>query len=204
MNCLNQFNLASVYCHSTETALLQVTNDLLLSADSGHLSILLLLDLTWAIDTINNNIFLSRLKYSINITGTAPSWFKSYLSDRQQYIIIDNYTLSTAPITRVPHGSMLGALFIFYMFHLGNIMCHHGLYFHYYAKNIFTFLGYLHWLPQIVKLFYWTKSMNGLANKTLTNLTLSLSSLNPSPKNPHYWQLLSIPFYQHPKSLESS
>ncbi|TKS65251.1 RNA-directed DNA polymerase from mobile element jockey [Collichthys lucidus] len=57
--------------YSTETALLKVTNDILLSADSGHLTILILLDLTAAFDTINHTILLSCLESSLGITGTA-------------------------------------------------------------------------------------------------------------------------------------
>ncbi|XP_049450826.1 uncharacterized protein LOC125900093 [Epinephelus fuscoguttatus] len=67
--------------HSTETALLKITNDLLLSSDSGHLNILILLDLTAAFETINHSILLSRLKSSAHITGTALTWIRSYLTN---------------------------------------------------------------------------------------------------------------------------
>lgn len=52
--------------HSTELALAKVFNDLLLTLDSGHSEVLILLDLTAAFDTVDHNI-LSRLK-----------WFPSY------------------------------------------------------------------------------------------------------------------------------
>ena len=50
--------------HSTETALLRVTNDILQMLDSGNLSILSLLDLSSAFDTIDHTILLDRFSYS--------------------------------------------------------------------------------------------------------------------------------------------
>ncbi|XP_034068927.1 uncharacterized protein LOC117544195 [Gymnodraco acuticeps] len=53
--------------HSTESALLKVTNNILLSADSGSLSILILLDLTAAFDTINHSILINRLPLALPV-----------------------------------------------------------------------------------------------------------------------------------------
>ncbi len=75
--------------HSTETALIGVTNDLLLSSDRGCISLLVLLDLSAVFDTIDHNILLNRLENSVGIIGSALAWFKSYLSDCHQFVKVN-------------------------------------------------------------------------------------------------------------------
>jgi len=67
--------------HSTETALVRVKNDLLLSSDRDCISLLVLLD-SAVFDTNDHNILLNRLENYVGISGIALAWFKSYLSDR--------------------------------------------------------------------------------------------------------------------------
>jgi len=61
--------------HSTETALLSVTEA------ASKSSVLILLDLSSALDTVNHQILLSTLS-SLGFTGTPLHWFESYLTDR--------------------------------------------------------------------------------------------------------------------------
>ena len=64
--------------HSTETATVSVSNDLVRTIDNGSVSLLVLLDLSTAFDTVDHSILLSVLADRFSIDSTAFSWFKSY------------------------------------------------------------------------------------------------------------------------------
>ena len=97
--------------HSTETALLKVKNDLLMAMDKGQVTLLVLLDLSSAFDTVDHEILLDRLRSTIGLRGKVLSWFESYLKGRSQQVSI-NGTLSKPFDLKcgVPQGSCLGPL----------------------------------------------------------------------------------------------
>ena len=86
--------LQSVYRagHSTETALVKVRNDILNAIDNYEVTIMLLLDLPAAFDTVNHSILINRLENCVGVTGKALRWFKSYLLGRSQSVVIDDAT----------------------------------------------------------------------------------------------------------------
>ncbi len=74
----------------------------------------------------------------ICVSGAALSWFSSFLTDRQYYIIMRNYKSPTALLRQgVPQGSgVVPLLFIIYIMLLGHIMRCYGFHYHCYADNI--------------------------------------------------------------------
>ena len=65
------FQSAYIADSITETLLLKVTNELLMACDQGSVSILLLLDLSAALDTLWRNTLLTRLRLSFGIYGVV-------------------------------------------------------------------------------------------------------------------------------------
>lgn len=122
--------------HSTETALIRVTNDLLMTSDSSSTSLLIFLDLSAAFDTVDHHILLHRLKRNVGITGTALHWFKSYLTGRIEFVDPGSRPPHCYLWGNSPQGSVLGPnLFTIYMLPLSRDLGRHGIQFHYYADD---------------------------------------------------------------------
>ena len=60
---------------STEIVLINVKNDLLMNINKGHLTLLILLDLSAAFDNVDQGILLRRLQSMLGLRGNALSWF---------------------------------------------------------------------------------------------------------------------------------
>lgn len=97
--------------HGTETLLLKLVNDTLVGFDSNSATILLLIDLSAAFDTVDIDKLLGILKSDLGIVGTALQWFKSFLVGRTQRVKIKNSLSDTLTVLfGVPQGSVLGPI----------------------------------------------------------------------------------------------
>ena len=97
--------------HNTETALLRVYNDIAMSIDNQKSVVLVLLDLSAAFDTVDHSLLLARLSTRFGICDQALDWFRSYLSDRTQYVRIQDVSSDVHALPYgVPQGSVLGPL----------------------------------------------------------------------------------------------
>ena len=97
--------------HSTEVALLKVYNDLFLYLDKGNISVLALLSLSSAFDTIDHPIIVHRLHTDFGFADTVLQWFSSYLTDRAHYISLSNHCSAFAPVhSGVSQSSVLGSI----------------------------------------------------------------------------------------------
>ena len=126
--------------HSTETALLKLYNDLIVSSES-NLSTLLCLDFSSAFDTVDHSILLNVLNKSFNITDTCLSWFQSYLSNRTSYVSIESSKSAVVFLTYgVPQGSIHGPLlFILYTSELPKIISSFALDSQMYADDSYVY-----------------------------------------------------------------
>jgi len=122
---------------STKTAVTSIYNDLLLAADSGHVSAVCLMDLTVASDTINHDLLLLHLECQFGLRGVVLHWFQSYLLDRSFQVIYSNQASSTVyMVCSVPKGSVLGpCLVILYMAELTDAVWKHHVGINVYADD---------------------------------------------------------------------
>ena len=123
--------------HSTETALIKVTDELFRALDQNNAVFLALLDLSAAFDTVNHSILLRRLEETMKVSGVALSWFVSYLDGRTAKVCVDGHYSKEEKLTRsVPQGSWLGPrLYSDYTQPLGNVIRLLLLLFHMYADD---------------------------------------------------------------------
>ena len=119
---------------STETLLLKVRNDLLMSMNKQHVTLLVLLDLSAAFDPIDHKMLIDLLKTRYGITNVPLRWFESYLENRAQRVVVNGAESRSFDLQfGLAQGSCLGPL-LFTIYtgeisdiikpHLPSVMCY--------------------------------------------------------------------------------
>ena len=75
--------------HSTEHAVVQMVDQILESFEYNKYTLGVFIDLSKAFDTVDHSILLKKLEL-YGVTDRNHSWFKNYLSNRKQFIQINN------------------------------------------------------------------------------------------------------------------
>ncbi len=95
--------------HSTETALVKVHSDILGNMEKQLVTLLVLIDLSAAFDTVDHSTALKVLHSKFGISGVALEWHQSYLYDRKQCVNLCGVRSNIANLAYgVPQGSCLG------------------------------------------------------------------------------------------------
>ena len=95
--CIYDLQFGFTKKHSTNHALLNMTQQIKETMDKGNIAIGFFVDFQKAFDTVNHKILLRKLEH-YGIRGIANSWFSSYLANRQQYVSIGGINSETKPI----------------------------------------------------------------------------------------------------------
>ena len=113
--------------HSTETLLVKIFSDIVNNIDNKKVSMLVLLDLSAAFDTVNLSILSTIFTHRFDIHGNALNWFHSYLQNRNMRILIDNIISDYHQIEYgVPQGSCIGpVVFLGYLSSLYDLIKEH-------------------------------------------------------------------------------
>jgi hypothetical protein len=180
---ISPFQSAYRKLHSTETALLRIYNDLLLSIDKQQVSALVLLDLSAAFDTIDHQILLTRLNFTFGLSDSALSVLSSYLTDRSQSVTINSESSTSSTIsTGVPQGSVLGPLlFSLYTSPLSNLLNSSLVNHHLYADDTQLYISFsskdstsslLHLSSALDSVYQWLTSNRLFVNPSKTEYLL--------------------------------
>lgn len=95
--------------HSTQTALINIVDEVREAIDKGKITLLIAIDYSRAFDLVNIPLLVEKLKY-LGISDAVCNWIKSFLVKREQVVVAPSCETSV-PLARtlgVPQGSLFG------------------------------------------------------------------------------------------------
>ena len=113
----SKFNSAYRKHHSTETLLTKIHSDIMMNMDRQELTLLILLDLSAAFDSICQTKLLKILEHRFKIRKEVLNWLKMYILNRQQKVKVNDIFSKPVDLKHgVPQGSCVGPiLFLVYI-----------------------------------------------------------------------------------------
>ena len=94
--------------HSAELLLVNVVDNILTGFDKKQATVLLLLDLSAAFDTVDQDKLLDMLRWEIGLDGVVYKWFESFIKGRSQRVRINNSYSESDPLNfGLAQGSVL-------------------------------------------------------------------------------------------------
>lgn len=165
-NILNTYQSGFRSSHSTETALLCVTDDIRRAMDLRKCTVLTLFDFSKAFDCVDHSLLLVKLQ-NLGFSESSLCWIRSYLTGRQQCVRVDDRTSTFKSVSSgVPQGSILGPL----LFSL-------------YINDISSVLSFTKHHMYADDLQIYAHSCVSTLNETITRINLDIENLVKWTKN---------------------
>ena len=112
-NLLPKYQSAYRRFHSCETSLLKLVNGALWAMENKQITAMLIMDLSVAFNTVNQDVLLDVLHRNFGINNTALKWYTNFLKPRKSRVCIDgSYSSEKIMDFGLPQGSTQGAFLV--------------------------------------------------------------------------------------------